>query len=144
MSNSPHFFGLRFIVSEKFKEVFEDLGIKDSYFKQIHLRKFDSNLYLFLNPITDYHVIDFEKSRFFKQVGTERKTLKFNDMEDFIKNKDSYDLVEECFLNDDFKNDDVIYLRSNGLFFSERLLKALEDKNIIGLATSNLITAISR
>jgi len=37
-------------------------------------------------------------------------------MEDFIKNKDSYDLVEECFLNDDFKNDDVIYLRSNGLF----------------------------
>jgi hypothetical protein len=65
-------------------------------------------------------------------------------MEDFIKNKDSYDLVEECFLNDDFKNDDVIYLRSNGLFFSERLLKALEDKNIIGLATSNLITAISR
>jgi hypothetical protein len=116
MSNSPHFFGLRFIVSEKFKEVFEDLGIKDSYFKQIHLRKFDSNFYLFLNPITDYHVIDFEKSRFFKQVGIERKTLKFNDMEDFIKNKDSYDSVEECFLNDDFKNDDVIYLRSNGLF----------------------------
>ena len=64
MDYSPNFLGLHIIVSEKVKQIVEELQIdsKEYYFRKIRIKDTNDDCYLLLVPIIDYDELLFEKS----------------------------------------------------------------------------------
>jgi len=120
------------VVSSKFKQVIESLQInKNEYrFKELKLKNFEDSFYLFLVPMISETDIVFPECLFWNE-ETNEENIRFDCRESWAKA--SIDIcLRKVVVNSKCKNNDIISPRIASVFFSERIIRALENNSIVG------------
>lgn len=134
MGIMPHHPIIFSIVSQKVIEIFEKLQVnKDEYqYKKLQiLNKIDPYYFLFLPIHQSSENVNFQKSKF-----TEVSTgidWSFPNFESYMSETKSKNFVTKSLcINPDLENNDIIRLQMVKPFFSERIIEACLEENVVG------------
>src|SRR5690606_26453666 len=132
--------------SQKFLNCLNDAGVsKDEYqIRKIEVEDSDFDYYLFLSPIIPTSELIFPKSALFPEEDVllddnEKRYSSFKDYQDYKKFKEEYVFTRWAKITLDAKygNRDILNLQASGIFFSDRLIKKLENSDITNLVIKN-------
>ena len=120
------------VVSSKFKQVIESLQINNNEygFKEITLKNFEERFYLFFVPMIPETDVVFPECLFWNE-ETNEENIRLDSRESWAKA--SIDIcLRKVVVKSKYKNNDIISPRIANVFFSERIIKALLNNNIVG------------
>lgn len=132
MDYSPSCLSLRAIVSYKMKHILERLNVsKDEYvLKRIFIKGFSGEYYLLFVPIIRDTEFIYPRCVFREMFG-EHKITFFNNREEYYEDPKDYD-IPILTLKDKYKDYDILSPQVCGCFFSERVLNAMREENVVG------------
>ncbi|MDO6855328.1 hypothetical protein Q4599_17255 [Cellulophaga lytica] len=140
VSHSPNVNAMFGIISDKVLRLIEKFKLPEFIKIRAEIEGFENDYFFVGFPIISYDLIDFSKSKFYH---TKNQIItKVKNKEDYIENSilSSNLFSQELFLLKKVSTD-IFYLQSEGLFFSNKLLSALEKENITGLEiTDNILS----
>ncbi|MCJ8155261.1 hypothetical protein MKJ01_15965 [Chryseobacterium sp. SSA4.19] len=129
----PMCLGIPFIVSEKIKKILENLKVNKS---EYHLEKlfiegsYEAFYFLFIPMLKNSDTINYNKSVFYS--ASQDRFAVFGTFENYLTEKINRFKVKRLFISKKFQNQDIIRLQAAGPFFSERLVDAFEESNVVG------------
>lgn len=132
MDFTPSCHSLVAVVSYKIKQIFERLKVsKNEYvFKKISIKGHPEEFYLLFIPIIPHTEFVYPKCIFREMFGDQNLKI-FNNREEHYNDPKYYELRKVA-LKDTYKDYDLLYPRGGGFFFSERIVNAMEQENIVG------------
>lgn len=133
MDFTPSCHSLVAVVSYKVKQIFERLKVsKNEYvFKKISIKGHPEEFYLLFVPIipdTEFVYPDC----IFREMFGDRNVKIFNNREEYHNDPKKYYDLRKVALRDTYKDYDLLYPQVCGCFFSERIVHAMEQENIVG------------
>ena len=136
MSTCPFVTNLEAIVSEKVKDIIENLHVEQNefYMKEIHVRNCDEPYFLLFIPLIKDSDFCFPECRFWNSMTNERDIV-FPDRDSWFKTSGIQ--FQKVALKSSYKNFDLIATRGGGTFFSERIITEFEKQNVLGYEIIN-------
>lgn len=131
MDFTPSCLSLIAVVSNNMKRIFEQLKIsKGEYvFKSISIKGYAEKFYLLFVPIIPDTEFIYPECVFADMFGDETKV--FNNRAEYYNDPNDY-CPKKVTLGDRYKGYDLLYPQGGGFFFSERIIEAMKQENIIG------------
>ncbi|MEH4792453.1 hypothetical protein PO413_20920 [Escherichia coli] len=126
---SPHKLGLSFMISEKLYNIITKFKLPPFNKIPAQINTFNTKYFLIGFPMIPKERIDLDKSIFFDT--KKRSEFNFKSYDEFIKM--DYSIIPKKIYPDVFYDVDVIGFQGKGLFFSDRLLDAIQNAGIVGL-----------
>lgn len=131
MDFTPACLSLKAVVSEKIKDIFEGLQIKESEYilKQIKIKGIEKRFYLLFVPIIRDTDFVYPKCRFVDIFNDRERT--FQNRQDFYNENEIY-FPRKITLEAKYNGFDLLYPQGSDVFFSERVINAFEKEKVIG------------
>lgn len=131
MDFTPACLSLKAVVSEKIKDIFENLHIKESEYilKQIKIKGIDKHFYLLFVPIIRDADFVYPKCKFVDMFNEYEKI--FQNRQEFYDDEEIY-FPQKITLEAKYKGFDLLYPQGSDVFFSERVINAFEKEKVIG------------
>lgn len=133
MQVMPMCLGLPFIISGKVKEILEKLNINKSEFHLEELSIEGSSepfYFLFIPMLKNSETIDYSKSLFYSTL--QDRFAVFDTYEKYLTEKNNRFKVKNLFLPKVLENRDIISVQAAGPFFSERIIDAFKENQVVG------------
>lgn len=132
MDFTPSCLSLIAVVSDKIKNIFEKLNIsKTEYiFKKIFIKGYTDNFYLLFLPIIPDTEFIYSKC-IYVNMFDDNIIKQFNNYTEYHNDPNDY-CLKKVTLGNIYKNYDLLYPQGEGFFFSERIINAMKQKNVIG------------
>jgi hypothetical protein len=137
ISFSPNEMGLNFIVSERVMDIFESFNLYEYIKIPTKIEGFKSKFYTIGFPMIEIEKIDFNKSVFIDWKNNEN--ILINSLNEFMHQKFETRALktQKLFLKEKL-NSVILYIQSEGLFFSNKLIEKLENENVTGFQIRNV------
>ncbi|MFW0739747.1 hypothetical protein [Flavobacterium sp. T12S277] len=136
ISFSPDEMGLNFIVSQRIVDIFESFDVFEFVKIPTKIEGFKDDYYTVGFPMIEIQKIDFKKSIFidWKNKGN----ILVHSYEEFMYQKFETRALrtQKLFLTEKLKSE-ILYIQTEGLFFSDKLIAKLEDENVTGFQVRN-------
>lgn len=131
MDFTPACLSLKAVVSEKVKNVFENLRIQKSeyIFKQIKIKGIESDFYLLFVPIIRDTEFVYPKCVFAEMFNGDEKV--YQSRQEYYNDNEIY-FPKRITLNAKYKGFDLLYPQGADVFFSERIIDAFKNEGITG------------
>lgn len=131
MDFTPACLSLKAVVSEKIKDIFADLRVKESEYtlKQIKIKGIEKEFFLFFVPIIRDTDFVYPKCKFVDMFNDREKT--FQNRQEFYDDEEIY-FPQEITLDAKYEGFDLLYPQGSDVFFSERIIEAFEKEGITG------------
>ena len=132
MDFTPSCLSLVAVVSYKVKRVFENLNVsKDEYvFKKISIKGYVQEFYLLFLPIIPDTEFIYPKC-IFEDMFDNGCTKIFNNRAEYYNDSNDY-CLKKVALKNIYRDYDLLYPQGGGFFFSERIVNAMQQENIVG------------
>lgn len=132
MDFTPSCLSLIAVVSNKLKRIFEQLNVsKNEYvFKRISIKGYTENHYLLFIPIIPDTEFIYPQC-IFVDMFDDKIIKQFNNRVDYYNNPNDY-CLKKVVLENRYKDYDLLYPQGGGFFFSERIVNAMKQENVIG------------
>lgn len=132
MDFTPACISLVAIVSNKIKRIFEKLNVsKDEYvFRRISIKGHAEDFYLLFLPIIPDTDFVYPKC-IFEDMFDDGVVKTFNSRTEYYQDPNYY-YLKKVTLSGDYKDYDLLYPQGGGFFFSERVVEAMQQENIVG------------
>ncbi len=136
MSTCPFVTNLEAIVSEKVKNIIENLHVRQNefYMKEIHVRNFNEPYYLLFIPLIKDSDFCFPECRFWNST-TNKRDIVFQDRDSWFKAIGVQ--FQKVVLKSVYKDFDLIATSGGGTFFSKRIITEFEKQNVLGYEIIN-------
>ncbi len=134
MNVMPYYISLEYVISKKIKDIFERLEInKDEYhLEELSIDGSEEKFYfLFIPLLKSSEYVDYEKSIFYDSLND--KSAIFGNYEKYLDSRKfgNYRAKTLC-LKKELYSRDIISVQAGGPFYSERIIDAFKEENIIG------------
>lgn len=132
MDFTPSCLSLVAVVSKKMKQIFEHLNVsKNEYvFKKIFIKGYIEEFYLLFIPIIPDTEFIYPKC-IFEDMFDNGGTKIFNNRAEYYNDSNDY-CLKKVVLKNIYRDYDLLYPQGGGFFFSERIVNAMQQENIIG------------
>lgn len=130
MNAMPYYPTLKFVVSEKVKNIIEALSISKSeyHLENFKIEGYDGKFFfLFIPLLKSKEYLDFSKSIFVENM--EENEIIFDNYEQYME---SFCRARTLYVKKELENRDIISLQAGGPFYSERIIKAFQKENVVG------------
>lgn len=134
MDLMPHCLGIEFIISEKVKQILEKLQIdrNEYHIEDLLIEGYTEKFYFLFIPIlknNDY--VNYKSSIYYDTLA--HQEIHFKSFEDYeAQKKQSNYRVKTLCISSELNNRDIINLQAAGPFYSERIIQAFKENQIIG------------
>ena len=126
---SPHKLGLNFIISKKMFDVMVKFNLPLINKISVQVNSFDTEYLLVGFPMISQDKIDLSQSLFFDT--KEKIIFNFESNDEYMKT--NFSIIPKKIVTNVFYDIDVVSFQGKGTFFSDRLIDAMQDAEIIGL-----------
>ena len=136
MDFSPFCLSLLAVVSNKMKQILEKLNVsKDEYvLKRISIKGFYEDFYLLFVPIIQNTEFVYSKCIFIDRSNRINRKI-YNNREEYLSDPQFYDYSAfKITLNVKYSDYDLLWPQGCGCLFSERIVNAMREENIVGYA----------
>ena len=132
MDFTPACLSLKAVVSEKVKNIFENLQINEiEYFlKEITITGFENKFYLLFVPIIRDSEFVYPKCEFVNMFDDSDKKI-FKNRQEYYSDKETY-FLQKVTLSSKYQGFDLLYPQGSDVFFSEKIINAFEREGVIG------------
>lgn len=125
----PHKLGLNFIISKKMFDVMMKFNLPLINKISVQVKSFDTEYLLVGFPMIPQDKIDLSESLFFDT--KEKIIFNFESNDEYMKT--NFSIIPKKIVTNVFYDIDVVSFQGKGTFFSDRLIDAMQDAEIIGL-----------
>ncbi len=133
MLSMPMYMSIEFIVSKKVKNILDGLAINHAEYQTIELTidgQSEPYYFLFIPMLRNKDYVDYKNSIFHS--ARLDNTTSFGTYEDYLSERNNGYRVKTLYVSNELRDRDIISLQSAGPFFSERIVEAFHEKQVIG------------
>ncbi|ASE62106.1 hypothetical protein CEQ15_11685 [Chryseobacterium indologenes] len=133
MLSMPMFMSIEFVISKKVKNILAGLDINPSEYETVELSiegQSEPYYFLFIPLLRNKDYVDYERSVFHS--SRLDKTMSFGTYEDYLSERNNGYRVKTLYVSNALQGRDIFSLQAAGPFFSERIVEAFHENQIIG------------
>ncbi len=132
MDFTPSCLSLVAVVSNKIKRIFEQFDVpqKQYAFKRISIKGHTEDYYLLFIPIIPDTEFIYPKC-IFVDMFNDNIIKQFNNRVEYYNDLNDY-CLKKVVLRSKYKDYDLLYPQGGGFFFSERIIDAMKQENVVG------------
>jgi len=134
MNSMPYYPTLRYIVSQKVKDIFERLVLdkKEYHLEKLNIEGYDENFYfLFIPLLENSKYVDFDKTVYYDSLNEKYKV--FGSYEKYeAEKKNGRFRAKTLYLKKELEVRDIISVQAGGPFYSERIIDSFQKENVVG------------
>lgn len=133
MLSMPMYMSIEFIVSKKVKDILDGFDIDPSEYQTVELSiegQSEAYYFLFIPMLRNKDYVDYQKS-IFHSARLDNTTI-FGTYEDYLSERNNGYRVKTLYVSNKLRDRDIVSVQAAGPFFSERIVEAFHENQIIG------------